>query len=261
NEPLNPFNSASMMMRWDQQLEFVRDSLGPAIEEAGIDTDIWAFDHNYDYDDFLHPDQVGYPLHIYEDPDAARHLVGAAYHNYGGEPDELLRVHEAFPDKSLLFTEASLGEWNDGRDLEARLAVDGVDLGVGLTERWIEGIIVWNLLLDADGGPWRPGGCDTCYGAADLTEDRTDVVRNSHYLVIAHQAAVIDREAVRIGRDEPDGPIEMSAFVNPDESRAAVLVNTGDDDEHVTIVDGDQEVTVQVPAGGLASLRWPDRTS
>lgn len=257
NEPLNPFNSASMMMRWEQQLEFVRDSLGPAIDAVGLDTEVWAFDHNYDYDSWLHPDQVGYPLRIYENPDAARHLVGAAYHNYGGEPDELLRVHDEAPDKSLIFTEASLGEWNDGRDLSARLAVDGVDLGVGLTERWIEGVVVWNLLLDADGGPWRPGGCDTCFGAADLTPDRTGVVRNSHYLVIAHQAAVIDRGAVRLGHEGAIDDIEVSVFGNPDGSRAAVLVNTGTGDAPVDLEADGEHVTVTVPAGGLTSVRWP----
>lgn len=81
NEPLNRGNSASLFMGWEEQLSFVRDALGPKLKETGLKTKIYAFDHNYNYDNML--EQQGYPMKIYEDENAASFLTGAAYHNYG----------------------------------------------------------------------------------------------------------------------------------------------------------------------------------
>ena len=113
NEPLNRGNSASLYMTWQEQKEFVK-VLGAKMRDARIKTEIIAFDHNFNYD-VNKPecrDQVGYPLHIYDDPEAAQYLVGAAYHAYGGSKEELKRVRDARPDKAIYFTEQSIGEWN-----------------------------------------------------------------------------------------------------------------------------------------------------
>ena len=64
-----------------EQLSFVRDALGPKLKETGLKTKIYAFDHNYNYDNML--EQQGYPMKIYEDENAASFLTGAAYHNTG----------------------------------------------------------------------------------------------------------------------------------------------------------------------------------
>ena len=77
NEPLNSRNTPSMP--WDpaDQIEFVKNNLGPEFEKAGLDTDIIVFDHNCDRPD--------YALAIYNDPDAARYVTGSAYHHYRGD--------------------------------------------------------------------------------------------------------------------------------------------------------------------------------
>ncbi|KAA6349780.1 hypothetical protein EZS27_002778 [termite gut metagenome] len=48
---------------------------------------IYAFDHNYNYDNMT--DQEDYPLRMYDDEVAAAFLTGAVYHNYGGNREEL----------------------------------------------------------------------------------------------------------------------------------------------------------------------------
>ena len=116
NEPLNRGNSASLFMGWKEQQAFVKQALGPALRKADLAVKVYAFDHNYNYDDM--PDQQQYPLHIYEDAEAARFFAGAAYHNYGGRPSELLRIQREAPDKELVFSEASIGTCKNGRDLE-----------------------------------------------------------------------------------------------------------------------------------------------
>ncbi|MCB0978668.1 MAG: hypothetical protein KDB02_14545 [Acidimicrobiales bacterium] len=256
NEPLNPWNSVSMLMPWDQQQAFVRDALGPALAAAGLHTKVYAFDHNFNYDGW--PSQDDYPIRVYSDPAAARFLTGAAYHDYGGTSEELLDIHAKAPDKGLLFTESSLGLWNDGRNLAARLVPDAIHFGTEMSTRWNQGVIVWNLMLDANGGPNRPGGCRTCFGAVDLGTDGHTITRNSHYIVIGHLASVVRPGAVRIGTTGSAGEgIDSVAFVNRDHSRAVLLVNSTSTDRSTVLLDGNRRLDVVVPARGVLSVRWP----
>lgn len=123
NEPLNRGNSASLYMTWQEQRDFVKNALGPQMAAAGLKTKIYVYDHNYNYDSDKaeNADQGQFPLKIYADSEAAGFIAGAAYHNYGGNKGELNHIHQSQPDKELVFTETSIGTWNDGRDLETRL--------------------------------------------------------------------------------------------------------------------------------------------
>jgi glucosylceramidase len=168
NEPLNRGNSASLFMGWKEEQAFVRDALGPQFKQAGLTTKIYAFDHNYNYDNMA--DQTDYPVKMYDDEVAASFLTGAAYHNYGGNRQELNDVYGKRPDKELIFTETSIGMWNDGRNLNKRLMEDMEEVALGTVNNWCKAVIVWNLMLDTERGPNREGGCQTCYGAVDLNK-------------------------------------------------------------------------------------------
>ncbi len=275
NEPLNRGNSASLFMGWQEQQTFIAKALGPAFQKAGLKTKIYAFDHNYNYDNM--DDQQQYPLRVYDDEVAAAFLTGAAYHNYGGNRQELLRIGQERPDKELIFTETSIGMWNDGRNLERRLVEDMREVALGTVNNGCRAVIVWNLMLDTDRGPFRPGGCSTCYGAVDL--DRNDlktITLNSHYYIIGHLSSVVQPDAVRIttrpnpdegrqtgmrrpqqaGGQRPDGPrpegqrpggqrgarqqpqegsLMYSAFQNPDGRLAFVVLNPKQTEEKISL--------------------------
>lgn len=256
NEPLNRGNSASLYMSWEEQTAFVKEALGPRIKEAGLQTRIYAFDHNYNYDNMS--DQKSYPLNIYEDRTAASYLTGAAYHNYGGNKEELNRVNHSRPDKELIFTETSIGMWNDGRNLEKRLMEDMREVALGTVNNWCKAVIVWNLMLDNERGPNREGGCKTCYGAVDI--DRSDyktIIRNSHYYIIGHLSAVVKPGAVRIGSSgSPVSGITVSAFENTDRTYAFVLLNETDRSQSITLKDGIRSFKHEVPAKSVVSYRW-----
>ena len=53
----------------------------------------------------------------YNNSEAAKYIAGAAYHDYGGNRSELLNVYQRAPEKDLIFTESSIGTWNNGHDL------------------------------------------------------------------------------------------------------------------------------------------------
>ncbi|MFO8000103.1 MAG: glycoside hydrolase family 30 beta sandwich domain-containing protein, partial [Marinilabilia sp.] len=236
NEPLNRGNSASLFMGWQEQRDFVK-VLGPALAEAGLETKLYVFDHNYNYDDMS--DQEDYPVKIYEDEEARSYITGAAYHNYGGHSDELLDIHEKAPEKELIFTETSIGTWNDGQNLSKRLMDDMEHVAFGTVNKWSKAVIVWNLVLDSNRGPNREGGCQTCYGAVDINaDDYKTITRNSHYFIIGHLSSVVKPGAVRIGTTgfKEDGII-YSAYENPDGSYGFVLMNDTGEKKSVTISD------------------------
>ena len=258
NEPLNRGNSASLFMGWQEQQTFIAEALGPALRRASLKTKIYAFDHNYNYDRMA--DQQQYPLKVYDNETAAAFLTGAAYHNYGGNRRELLRIGEARPDKELIFTETSIGMWNDGRNLEKRLTDDVREVALGTVNNGCRAVIVWNLMLDTDRGPFRPGGCSTCYGAVDL--DRNDlktITLNSHYYLIGHLSSVAKPGAVRIAADyeQPRDGLMCSAFRNSDGSLAVVLLNENTQEQTLSITtDGKRYINVCVPARAVCSMQF-----
>ena len=256
NEPLNRGNSASLYMEWEEQRDFVKTALGPQMKAAGLSTKIYAFDHNYNYDNI--ESQKNYPGKIYEDAVASQYLAGAAYHNYGGNREELLNIHQAYPEKELLFTETSIGTWNSGRDLSKRLMEDMEEVALGTINNWCKGVIVWNLMLDNDRGPNREGGCQTCYGAVDINNsDYKTIIRNSHYYIIAHLSSVVKPGAVRIATTGyTDNGITCSAFENTDGTYAFVLINNNEKSKKITVSDGQRHFAYDVPGKSVTSYRW-----
>ena len=257
NEPLNPGNSASTVMYWEEQRDFVKTALGPAFKAAGITTKIYAFDHNYNYDGIS--SQMDYPAKIYADAEASAYFAGAAYHNYGGDKAELLDIYKKNPEKELVFTETSIGTWNNGQDLSVRLIEDMREVALGTVNNYCRGVIVWNLMLDSDLGPNRPnGGCQTCYGAVDIDNTKYEtIVRNSHYYIIGHMSSVVKPGAVRIGTTgyKPSGTT-YSAFENPDGSYAFVLLNENSSKTTFVLSDGTHHFSCEVPAKSVVSYRW-----
>jgi glucosylceramidase len=256
NEPLNRGNSASLYMGWEEQFEFVQNHLVPQFKAASLSTKIYLFDHNYNYDNMA--DQNGYPMKIYDAGIDSEVVAGAAYHNYGGDKAELLKVQSRYPDRELVFTETSIGTWNDGRNLQVRLIDDMREVALGTVNNGCKAVIVWNLMLDTERGPNREGGCQTCYGAVDIDiSDFSTITRNSHYYIIGHLSSVVKPGAVRIGTTGFSDPgFIHSAFENTDGTYAVVLLNSTSASKSITLDDGKQHFTYEVPANSVISYKW-----
>ena len=165
NEPLHPGNNPSMYMPAEDQAEFIKSSLGPAFEAAGINTKIIIYDHN--------ADRTDYPIGILNDPDAKKYVDGSAFHLYGGEIGNLSEVHNAHPDKNLYFTEQWIGApGNFGEDMVWHMQ----NLIIGAPRNWCKNVLEWNLAADSNLEPHTAGGCTECLGA--LTIDGDIVTRN-----------------------------------------------------------------------------------
>lgn len=257
NEPLNRGNSMSLYMGWKEQRDFIKTAVGPAFAAAGLKTKILLFDHNYNFDNIAA--EKDYPLHILEDSEAAQYVAGSAWHNYGGSVTTLDRVHEAFPDKEIYFTEASIGTWN--YSFNDCLVNDFRDIFLGTLGRWGRGVTLWNLMLDSERKPYRPGGCSTCFGGVTISvsdHSLKGLVRNSHYYNVAHCSKVLQPGAVRLGTTgyKPDG-VTYQWYRNPDGSQAVILLNEGSD-AFLNLVGTHTAVCLKIPARSIQSISWRD---
>ena len=255
NEPLNRGNSVSLYMGWQEQADFIKTALGPQFAKNNIKTKIIVFDHNYNYDNIS--DQQSYPAKIYADADATKYIDGAAYHAYGGEKEELMNIHNAYPDKNLYFTEMSIGSWN--YSFEGDLMWSMREIGIGSLNNYCKNVIVWNYMLDENGAPNRPGGCTTCYGAVDInSSDYATLDKKSHFYLISHLAKVIKPDAIRINvtSDKKMKDIYYTATKNTDGSYGIVIENDSDVTKTVTIHKDKKSFTYNCPAKSVISCKW-----
>ena len=259
NEPLNKGNCASLYMPWQEEAPFVK-ALATEFKKNNLTTKIYIYDHNYNYDNIK--DQDNYPLRVYDQLKSesfagSELIVGAAYHNYGGGDNGVLGyIHDKQPDKELIFSETSIGEWNDGRNLAARLVPDMKEVVLGTLNKWSKAVLVWNFMLDKEKGPNLDGGCKKCYGAVDIdSKDYTNYSFNSHYYIISHISSVVKTNAHRI---DTNGwyadKMDYSAFKNPDGTLAIVFASSNGEEQNFTVTDGEQYVDVAVPSNSVVSV-------
>ena len=261
NEPLNKANCASLYMPWQEEAPFVK-ALAAEFKKNSINTKIYVFDHNYNYDNIA--DQKDYPVKLYNEIgnafEGSELVVGAAYHDYGGNNSELTNIHNQRPDKELIFSETSIGTWNYGRDLTKRLTADMKNVALATVNQYCKAVLVWNLMLDYKMGPNLDGGCQTCYGAIDIDPNGYNkLAYNSHYYIINHLSSVVSPGAVRIGntyRTVNDSKITHAEFLNPDGSYATVIINEGDEAKSINLSDGIHNFSCSVPANGVISCKW-----
>lgn len=260
NEPLNRGNSASMFMTWQEQRDFIKTALGPKFRENNIETKIVAYDHNYNYDSEKPDtqDQGQYPLKIYEDSEAAQYIDGAAYHAYGGDKSELIKIHNGRPDKNLYFTEISIGLWGSGYDFGGDLMWNVREVGIGTLNNWSKAVIVWNFMLNDKHGPYRPGGCNICLGAVDVnSSDYSTYTKNSHFYDIAHLSKVIKPGAFRVKSDgfQKSG-IFYTVAKNPDGTFGMVIQNDTQSGEKIGVVQDGRYFAYFIPAKSVISMNW-----
>ncbi|NOU19956.1 MAG: glucosylceramidase [Bacteroidales bacterium] len=241
NEPLNPNNNPSLSMSSAEQANFIKNNLGPAFLSANLTTKIIVYDHNCD-----HPE---YPIYILNDANASQYIDGSAFHLYAGDISALSQVHDAFPSKSVYFTEQWVG---GGSDFKGNLQWHVKNLIIGAISNWSKNVIEWNLASDPNYQPHTNGGCSTCEGA--LTIGAT-IKRNVSYYIIAHASKFVPAGSVRISTDIPT-KLPNVAFKTPAGKKVLIVLNENADYQAFNIKFNGQEVTVTIKNGSVATFIW-----
>lgn len=245
NEPRNENRSyPTMRMEPRDEARFIRDHLGPALEQGRLGTKIFAWDHNWD--------QPEYPLEVLKDPGARRYIAGVAWHAYAGEPGAQTTVRNAYPDKEVHFTESSGGEW--ATDFGGNLRWDIEKLIVGATRNGARTVLKWNLALDENHGPTN-GGCTNCRGIVTIDSRTGAITRNEEYYALGHASRFVRPGARRIESRLTPG-VPNVAFRNTDNSHVVIACNAGSAARGIRVRAKSADLTMTLPAGAVATLKW-----
>jgi glucosylceramidase len=231
---------------WGQEYEigFVKENLGPAFEQAALDTKIWILDHNYNL--------WGRAMDELSDPDVYKYVDGVAWHGYGGTPDAMTRVQEAFPAKHAYWTEGGpdfnsptyANDWSDWSHTFAQILRNRARC-----------IVAWNILLNEVGKPNI--GPFSCGGTVTVNSKTQEITRSGQYWAFAHYSKLIDR-AAHITASWGDLPgIDHVAAQNPEGGRVLVITNSDSSrEQHVQCMLGSRALNLALPPDSITSLAW-----
>ena len=243
NEPLHPGNNPSLSMTATQQADFIKNSLGPAFQTAGINTKIIIFDHNCDRPD--------YPLAVLSDTAANPYIDGSAFHLYGGDISALSTVHNTFPNKNVYFTEQwTSSEGSFSGDLKWHVK----NVVIGSMRNWSKIALEWNLANNASFGPHTPGGCTQCKGAITINSSDS-FTRNVAYYIIAHASKFVPTGSVRIASNL-SGNLSNVAFKTPAGKIVLIVENDGNTSEMFNIKYNGKWVRMSLESGSVGTYIW-----
>ena len=244
-------NEPMAVQRWDsciytagEERDFVRDFLGPELHAAGHgNVRIVIWDHNRDL-------MVERADTVYSDPEAARYVWGTGFHWYGEDRfDHVQQVHDAWPDKKLLFTEGCQeggphhGSWELG-ERYARSMINDLN-------RWTVGWIDWNLLLDDRGGPNHVG--NFCSAPILVDTSAGTFTQQSSYFYLGHFARFVKSGAQRVLCASTTENIEAAGFVNPDGSAAVVALNRSEQTRRFALSICGSRIVTELPPRSIAT--------
>ncbi|MCB0580320.1 MAG: glycoside hydrolase family 30 protein [Phaeodactylibacter sp.] len=251
NEPMAKQTWESCIYTAQEEADFIKNHLGPALEKKGFsDKKLIAWDHNRD---LLYQRAATY----LSDPETARYIWGVGFHWYeswtgGHQYENVKRVAEAFPEKKLLLTEAcnypfsweTFGDWSWGERYGENMIHDFNNGAVAWTD--------WNVLLDETGGPNHVG--NFCFAPVHArTEDGTLHYMNSYYY-IGHFSKFIRPGARRIACSSSRAQLLATAFLNPDGSVAVVVMNPTEEKIGYRLYVGGQAVEAESLPHSIATL-------
>jgi len=245
NEPEAAQTWDSCLYTGEEERDFVRDHLGPALHDAGLDdVRLIVWDHNRDR--LYERAKI-----VLDDPRAARFVWGVGFHWYCGDHfDNVQLVHEAYPDKHLVFTEGCqeggphVGAWDTGERYARNIIAD--------LNRWTEAWIDWNLVLDATGGPNHAGNLCSAPILVDTTAGA--ILYQSAYYAIGHFARFIRPGARRVGCAKSLDALETTAFRNADGTVALVALNRSAQPVEFLLRIGGFQAAADVPARGIKTF-------
>lgn len=277
NEPLgNDNNWESMHFTAEEMTNFVQNHLGPRLEADGKgDVKVLGYDQNREHlNDWVDE--------MFRDEASSKYYDGTAIHWYASTfevfPEALEYAHNKAPEKHLIQTEACVDaevpKWQDDAWYWSKEATDwGWDWApeeqkplhpkyvpvyryardiIGCLNHWVDGWIDWNMVLDRQGGPnWFE---NWCVAPVIVDPDQDEVYFTPIYYTLSHFSKFIRPGAVRIGVENTDDALLVTAAQNPDGSIAVVILNQGPESRNFSLVLGENARDIQIDGQAIQTL-------
>jgi glucosylceramidase len=247
NEPMAVQSWESCIFTGEEERDFVRDHLGPALARDGLSgLKLMVWDHNRGL-------LYARAKVVYDDPEASKYVWGTCFHWYVGDHfDQVRQVAEAWPDKGLVFSEGCpelynakrVNEWLWGERYGLSMLMD---LSNG-TSAWTD----WNVLLDERGGPNHVG--NFCYAPIHADTKTGAITYMNSYYYLGHFSKFVRPGAKRVATVTDDDRLQAVAFKNADGKIAVVVLNLSDETVPFSFwIDGETSKTTS-PAHSIITL-------
>lgn len=248
NEPEAHQTWESCLYTPEQERDFVREHLGPALQRAGLSgIKLIGWDHNRDRIEAR-------ASVLFGDPQAAQYLWGLGIHWYvSSDFAASARVHAKYPDKAIIFTEGCVesgqlvGQWRNGERYAHNI--------IGDFRNWVGGFMDWNIVLDQRGGPNHVGNfCDAPVIVNTVTKQ---VSYGASFYYIAHFSKFVLPGAHRIASRGGPAALQSVAFINPDGALVAVVMNVADAPVNFDLTVGEDRINCHIPAHAIQTYVSP----
>lgn len=278
NEPLgNDNNWESMHYTPEEMTAFVRDYLGPTLQQQGLgQVKILGYDQNRG------AELEKWATSMYTDEKAAAFFAGTAVHWYASTYDyfaaSLQFTHKLAPGKHIINTEACVDAevpvwqedswywkpeatdwgWDWAPAAEKHLHPKYVPVHryardiIGCLNNQVDGWVDWNMVLDKQGGPnWFK---NWCVAPIIVDPEADEVYITPLYYTLAHFSRFIRPGAVRIGYNNTDTSLMVTAAQNPDGSLVAVVFNPTDAAKSIKLKANGQVFATSLAANALQTI-------
>jgi glucosylceramidase len=246
NEPLAVQTWESCIYTAEEERDFVKNHLGPALRRAGLgDRKLVVWDHN-------RGQMFQRASVVLDDPEAAKYVWGVGFHWYVGDHFEnVRRVQERYPRTHLLFTEGCVdrftpdktGEWKWGEMYGRSMIHDFNNGAVGWTD--------WNVLLDEKGGPNHVA--NFCFAPIHGNTATGELTYLNSYYYIGHFSKFVRPGARRIVSSSTSDDLLTTAFLNTDGTIAVVVMNATGRSHDVNILIDGKNARTKAPAHSIAT--------
>jgi glucosylceramidase len=277
NEPLgNGNNWESMHYTPEEMTLFVQNHLGPKLEADGkAQVKILGYDQNREH-------LQEWVDVMFQNEASSKYFHGTAIHWYASTyevfPEALQYAHNKAPGKHLIQAEACVDaevpKWQDDAWYWSKEATDwGWDWApeedkhlhpkyapvnryardiIGCLNNWVDGWIDWNMVLDKQGGPnWFK---NWCVAPVIVDPENDEVYYTPLYYTLAHFSKFIRPGAVRIGFENPDADLLVTAAQNPDGSIAVVVFNPTEKEKTLSLSLGEQSTPLKISGKAIQTI-------
>lgn len=201
----------------EEEIDFAVNYLFPVFKANNISTKILIWDHNKEKLFTRTTQEI-------VNTSAFSAISGIAFHWYTGDHFEnIYLTQKAFPGKLLIHTEGCTGYSKfKSKDEVNNAEIYGHDI-LGDLNAGVNGYIDWNMVLDYKGGPNHKE--NYCNAPIMLNRVNDNYIKNLTFYYIGHFSKFIQPYAKRIAFSRYSTDIEVTAFKNPDNTIAIVMLN------------------------------------
>ncbi|KAL6448955.1 hypothetical protein ACFW04_000590 [Cataglyphis niger] len=261
NEPVNyiyinpSLNFNAMAWTPEEERDWIIEYLSPTLKKKGFEhIKIFIMEENR----LIIPD---WPKKVFEDKRARDIVSGIALHFYFDNvigPHNLNGIKQLFPEKSIIYTEACagvfedqkviLGSWRRG-EIYAKSIIENMS-------NWVSAWIDWNIALDMTGGPnWINNFVDSPIIVNSIADE---FYKQPMFYVLGHFSKYVPPNSVRIGTTmENMIGIENIAFSTPDGGVVLIILNLNEQKKTILIEDPKKGATkIKVPPRSINTMKY-----